>query len=95
MMEMPWLYWKVYWNQSKSSASKKWAGRRVGCFGAGRGKKTNSSARLKSTWMEKKSSQNAASKQRPKQERRRIRKGTKVSQCAGKRGGDRATSNAQ
>jgi hypothetical protein len=47
--------------------------------------------------MEKKSSQTAASKQKqkPKQERRWIRKEAKGSQCAGKRGGDRATSNAQ
>ena len=56
-------------------------------------KKTNSNARLKS--MEKKSSQTAASKPNPKQERRRIRKEAKGSQFAGKRGGDRATSNAQ
>jgi len=52
-----------------------------------------SNARLKS--MEKKSSQTAASKPTPKQERRRIRKVAKGSQCAGKRGGDRATSNAR
>ena len=44
--------------------------------------------------MEKKSFQTAASKPNPKQERRRIRKEAKVSQFAGKRGGDRATSNA-
>jgi len=37
----------------------------------------------------------AASKPNPKQERRRIRKEAKGSQFAGKRGGDRATSNAQ
>ena len=43
----------------------------------------------------KKSSQTAASKPTPKQERRRIRKVAKGSQCAGKRGGDRATSNAR
>ena len=59
----------------------------------GLGKKTKSNARLKS--MEKKSSQTAASKPNPKQERRRIRKETKGGQFAGKRGGDRATSNAQ
>jgi len=53
----------------------------------------NSNARLKS--MEKKSSQTAASKPNPKQVRRRIRKEAKGSQCAGKRGCDRATSNAQ
>jgi len=52
-----------------------------------------SNARLKS--MEKKSSQTAASSPNPKHERRRIRKETKGSQCAGKRGDDRATSNAQ
>jgi len=45
--------------------------------------------------MEKKSSQTAASKPTPKQERRRIRNQAKGSQFAGKRGGDRATSNAQ
>jgi len=45
--------------------------------------------------MEKKSSQIAASKLNPKQERRRIRKKAKGSQFAGKRGGDKATSNAQ
>jgi len=44
--------------------------------------------------MEKKSSQTTASKQKPKQEKRRIRKEAKGSQCAGKRGGDRAISNA-
>ena len=42
--------------------------------------------------MEKKSSQTAASRQNPKQESRWIRKEAKGSQCAGKRGGDRATS---
>ena len=45
--------------------------------------------------MEKKSSQTAASKPKTKQERRRIRKEAKGSQFAGKRGGDRATSNAR
>ena len=45
--------------------------------------------------MEKKSSKTAASKPNPKQERRRIRKEAKGSQFAGKRGGDRATSNAR
>jgi len=50
-------------------------------------------ARLKP--MEKKSSQPAASKQKPKQEKGWIRKEAKGSQCTGKRGGDRATSNAQ
>jgi len=64
-----------------------------GWFGAGRGKKTKSNARLKS--MEKKSSQTAASKPTPKHERRRIRKEASGSQFAGKRSGDRATSNAQ
>ena len=72
---------------------KRWSSRRIGWFGAGRGKKTKSNARLKS--MEKKSSQTAASKSTPKQERRRIRKEAKGSQFAGKRGGDRATSNAR
>ena len=45
--------------------------------------------------MEKKPSQTAASKPTPKQERRWIRKKAKGSKCAGKSGGDRATSNAQ
>jgi len=45
--------------------------------------------------MEKKSFQTAASKSNPKQERRRIRKEANSSQCAGKHGADRATSNAQ
>jgi len=38
---------------------------------------------------------NRSKKTNPKQERRRIRKEAKGSQFAGKRGGDRATSNAQ
>jgi len=45
--------------------------------------------------MEKKFSQTAASKPNPKKEEKQIRKEAKGSQCAGKRGGDRATSNAQ
>ena len=45
--------------------------------------------------MEKKSSQTAASDPTPIQERRLIRKEAKGSQFAGKRGGDRATSNAR
>jgi len=45
--------------------------------------------------MEKKSFQTKASKAKPKQERRLIRKEAKGSQCAGKRGGDRVTSNLQ
>jgi len=45
--------------------------------------------------MENKSSQPVASEPNPKQERRQIRKEARGSQCAGKRGGDRATSNAQ
>ena len=52
-----------------------------------------SSAHLK--WVAKKSFQTTVSKQRPKQERRQIRKEGKGSQCAGKRGGDRLPSNAQ
>jgi len=55
--------------------------------------KTKGNARLKP--IEKKSTQTAASKQKPKQARRWIRKETKGNQCAGKRGGDRATSSAQ
>jgi len=78
---------------ARAKQRKSWSSRRIGRFGAGRRKKTKSNARLKS--MEKKSSQTAASKQKPKQERRWIRKEAKGSQCAGKRGGDRATSNAQ
>jgi len=62
-------------------------------FGAGRGKKTKSNARLKP--MEKKSFHTAVSKQKPKQEKRRIRKEAKGSLCTGECGGDRATSNAQ
>jgi len=69
------------------------ASRKIGWFGAGREKKTHSNARLKS--MEKKSSQTAASKPNPKQERRRKTKEAKGSQFAGNRGGDRATSDAQ
>ena len=80
-------------NRSRSSGRKRWASQRIGWFSAGRGKKTKSNARLKS--MEKKSSQTAASKPTPQQERRRIRKEAKGSQCAGKRGSNRATSNAQ
>jgi len=44
--------------------------------------------------IEKKSSQTAASKQKPKQKRKWTRKEAKGSQCAGNRGGDKATSNA-
>jgi len=72
-------------------AGKRLASRKIDWFGAGRVKKTKSNARL--TSMEKKSSQTAASKPNPKQERRQIRKEAKSSQCAGKRGGDRATLN--
>ena len=71
----------------------KWAGRRIGWFGAGRERKTKSSARVRS--MEKKLSQTEATKQRPKQERGRIGNAAKDSQCAGKRGSDRKISNAQ
>jgi len=87
------VVWKVYWNRSRSSGRKRWASRRIGWFGADRGKKTKNNIHLKS--MEKKSSQTAASKPNPKHKRRRIRKEAKGSQFAGKRGGDRATSNAQ
>ena len=66
-----------------------------GWFGAGRGEKTKSNARLKSMEKKSSSSQTAASKPTPKQERRRIRKEAKGSQFAGKRGGDRATSDAR
>jgi len=45
--------------------------------------------------MEKKSAQTAASKSTPKHKRRQIRKEAKDNECAGKRGGDSATSNAQ
>ena len=54
-----------------------------------------SKARLRQKSMENKSAQTAASKPNLKQERRLIRKEAKGSQLAGKRGGDRATSNAQ
>ena len=56
-------------------------------------KKTKSNARLKA--MEKKFSQTAASKPNPKQERRRMKKEAKGSQFAGKRGGDKATSDVR
>jgi len=36
-MDLPWLYGKVYQNWSRSSGQKRWAGRRIGWFGAGRG----------------------------------------------------------
>ena len=65
-MDLPWLYRKVYQNWNRSSGRKWWAGRRIEWFGVGREEKTKSNARLKS--MEKKSSQTAASKQKPKQE---------------------------
>ena len=57
--------------------------------------KTKGNARLKS--MEKKSSQTVAIQQKTTQETRwpMIRKEAKGSQCAGKRGAERATSNAQ
>ena len=93
MTDLPLYYGKVHQNQSRSSGKKKWASRRIGWFSAGRGKKTKSNAHLKS--MEKKSSQTTASKPNQKQERRRIRKEAKGSEFAGKRGVDRATSNAQ
>ena len=79
---------KEQWSE-KMGKSKDWV---VWC--RSRKKEAKSNARLKS--MEKKSSRTAAaSKPSPKQERRRIRKEAKGSQFAGKRGGDRATSNAQ
>jgi len=97
MTDLQWWYGKVqiYRKRIRSSGRKRWESRRIGWFGADRGKKTKSNARLKS--MEKKSSQTAASKQTPKQERSWIRKEAKGIQCAGpgKRGGDIATSNAQ
>jgi len=40
MMNLPWYYVKVYRNRSRSSGRKRWASRRAGWFGAGRGKKT-------------------------------------------------------
>jgi len=93
MTDLPLSYGKVYLNQSRSSGWKKWSNRRIGWFDAGLRKKTKSNASLKS--MEKKSSHTAASKPNPKQERRRIRKEAKGRQFVGKRGGDRATSNAR
>ena len=92
-MDLQWLYKKVSRNRSRSSGRKRWVGRRIGLFDAGRGTKTKSRARFKS--IEKKSYQASASKQKPKQERRWIRKEAKGSQCAGECGSDRATSNAQ
>ena len=93
MMDLPWWCGKDYRNRSRCSGQKRSASRRIGWFGAGRGKKLKSNARLKP--MEKKSTQTTASKQKPRQERRWIRKEAKGIQFAGKRGGDRATSNAQ
>jgi len=87
------VVWKVYRNLSRSGSRERWASQRIGGFGAGREKKTKSNARLKPTKM--KSSQTTVSKQKPTQEKGWIRKKAKGSQCAGKRGGDRATSNAQ
>jgi len=87
------VVWESLSESEQEQWLEKWASRRIRWFGAGREKKTKSNARLKS--MEKKSSQTAASKSTPKQERRRIRKEAKGSQFAGKRGGDRATSNAR
>jgi len=94
-MDLLLKYGKVYRNLSRSTGRKRWDSRRIEWFGAGRGKKTKSNTRLKSMDSEKKSSQTAASKQKPKQERRWIRKEANGSQCAGMRGGNRATSNAQ
>ena len=82
-----WQKQKVINGQEKMVKSKDWV---VWCRSR---KKDEEQRRLKS--MEKKSSQTAASTPTPKQERRRIRKVVKGSQCAGKRGGDRATSNAR
>jgi len=87
----------VVWESSSESQQEQWS-KKMGkskdwvawCRSM---EKTKSNARLKS--IEKKSSQTAASKPTPKQERRRIRNEAKGGQCAGKRGGDRATSNAQ
>jgi len=87
------VVWESLSESEQERWSKRWASPRIEWFGAGRGKKTNSNARLK--LMEKKSSHTAASKPNPKQERKRIRKEAKGSQCAGKRGCDRTTSNAQ
>jgi len=92
IMDLLLLYGKAYWNRSRSSGRKRWAIWKIGWVGAGRGKKTKSKARSNS--MERNSFQTVASKQRSKQERRWMRKEAKDSQCAGKRGGDRATSNA-
>jgi len=87
------VVWESLSESEQEQWSERWVSRRIGLFGADRGKKTKSGARLKS--MEKKSSQTAASKPNPNQEKRQIRKEAKGSQFAGKRGGDRATSNAQ
>ena len=97
MMDLPWLNGKVHWNRSTSRDRKRWAGGRIGWFGADRDKKTKSSAIWSLKSMELKSSHTAASlsQQRQTQERRRIRKYAKGSQCARKRVGDRATSNVQ
>jgi len=87
------VVWEGLSESEQEQWSKRLASRTIGWFGAGREKKRKSNARLKS--MEKKSSQTASSTPNPKQDKRRIRKEAKSSQCAGKRGGDRATSNVQ
>jgi len=89
------VVWESLLESDGSSGRKRWSSRKIqlGWFGASRGKKMKINAYLKS--MEKKSSQTTAGKQKPKKERRWIRKEAKGSQCAGKRGVDRATSNLQ
>jgi len=101
-MNLQWLpvYMKVHRNRSRSSGQKlRWAGRRIRWFGTGRGNRRRAAAVcLKSIERNSESFQTAASKQRPKQARREKtdEKGVNgQSECAGKRGGDRATSNAQ
>jgi len=92
-MDIPWLYGKVYRNRSRSSGRKRWAGQRIWWFGAGRGRKTKSSAQA--CQVDGKEIFPNRSKQAKAEERRRIGKEAKGSQCAGKCGCDRATSKAQ
>ena len=65
MLDLPLQYGNIYRNRSRSSGRQGWASRRIGWFGADRGKKTKGNIRLKS--MEKKSSPTTASKPHPKQ----------------------------
>jgi len=93
-------YGKVYRNWSRSSARKKWEGQKILWFGAAQGKKDEEQRPFDAQGKKDEEqrpfdSQTATSKPTPEQERRRMRNEAKGSQYAEKRGGDRATSNAQ